>query len=208
MSGIFDLNNPVWKCINKMVDLVLLTVLWILTSIPIVTIGASTTAVYYTVLKMIENQEGYITTTYWKAFRENFKESTACFLLVAIAMIVIVSDLIFFNINRNPVFDVLFWCMLVILILFAMMLCYLPGILARVENPIRKQFMMAFVFMIRYISWSILMLVAAGCVLAVGLFLCWPLLFISVGGIAYIHCLILNQIFKRNHMEVEEQGCY
>ena len=45
-QGIFNYDNPVWRCVGKLGDLILLNILWIICSIPIFTIGASTTAVY------------------------------------------------------------------------------------------------------------------------------------------------------------------
>ena len=46
LQGLFNYDNPVWRFIGKLGDLIILNVLWLITSIPIVTIGASTTALY------------------------------------------------------------------------------------------------------------------------------------------------------------------
>ena len=52
LQGFFNYDNPVWRFIGKLGDLILLNILWIVCSIPVFTIGASTTAVYYVTLKL------------------------------------------------------------------------------------------------------------------------------------------------------------
>lgn len=53
--------------------MLILGIFWFVTSIPLVTIGASTTAVYYTVNKCIRNKKSYAYVEYWKAFKSNLK---------------------------------------------------------------------------------------------------------------------------------------
>ena len=60
MAKIFDLDNPVWRFMGKVFDMMVLTVLWVVTSLPVVTIGASTTALYYVGMKLARDDEGYI----------------------------------------------------------------------------------------------------------------------------------------------------
>ena len=57
LSGFFNYDNPVWRFIGKFGDLIILNVLWFVCSIPIFTIGASTTAVYYVTLKLARNDD-------------------------------------------------------------------------------------------------------------------------------------------------------
>ena len=59
MAGRFKYDNKVFEVINAIVDLLVLGFFWIITSIPIFTMGASTTALYYTVNKSIRNKKGY-----------------------------------------------------------------------------------------------------------------------------------------------------
>ena len=60
MAKLFDMNNPVWRFMGKIADMFLLTLAWFVCSVPIITIGASTTALYYVSLKMEEGKEGYL----------------------------------------------------------------------------------------------------------------------------------------------------
>ena len=65
----------------------LLNILMLICCIPIFTIGASVTAMYYVAFKMVKNEEGYITKSFFKAFRENFRQATPVW-LVMLALLV------------------------------------------------------------------------------------------------------------------------
>ena len=60
LQGLFNYDNPVWRFIGKLGDLILLNILWIICSIPVFTIGASTTAVYYVTLKLARDVGGLL----------------------------------------------------------------------------------------------------------------------------------------------------
>lgn len=62
-----------------------LNLLWILTSLPVITVGASTTALYYCTLKLHKDREISIWKCYWKSFRGNFFQATAVWLCLAAA---------------------------------------------------------------------------------------------------------------------------
>ena len=51
MGKIFNINNPFWTFMGKLVDVVVLHFVWLVCSLPVVTFGASTTALYYALLK-------------------------------------------------------------------------------------------------------------------------------------------------------------
>lgn len=75
-------DNIIIRFLTKVFDLILLNILWIVFSIPIITIGASTTALYTVTLKMVSNEEGYIAKEFWKAFKENLKQGTIIWLVL------------------------------------------------------------------------------------------------------------------------------
>ena len=65
-------DNPVISGMSRIFDMMCLNVLWLVCSLPIFTIGASTTAMYTVMLKVVKNEEGYIVKGFFKAFKENF----------------------------------------------------------------------------------------------------------------------------------------
>ena len=67
--------------LTTVIDLVVVSLLWLLFSLPLVTLGAASTAAYYTVVKYIRRQRGRLWPCFWGAFRGNFRQSTLAWLL-------------------------------------------------------------------------------------------------------------------------------
>ena len=86
----FSLDSKFSQIMGRVFDLMMLNIIFLIMCIPIVTIGANFTAMYYVTLKMIKNEETYIFRTYWKSFRENFKQATAIWLILLAVLIVLI----------------------------------------------------------------------------------------------------------------------
>lgn len=77
------------RALSRLVDCILLSILWFLTSIPLVTIGASTTAAYSVALELAFGERPAILSGYFTSFKKNFLRSTAVFLiLTAVGMFI------------------------------------------------------------------------------------------------------------------------
>lgn len=79
--GIFNQNSGFVKFVNRAIDLIWLNILWLVFSLPVITIGASTCAAYYVALKMVDEEEGYIAKTFIKGFKDNFKQGTIAWIV-------------------------------------------------------------------------------------------------------------------------------
>lgn len=97
MDKWLGLDSKFYKYGTLLADLIILTILWIICSIPIVTIGASTTALYYVTTRQLSNREGYVTKDFFKSFKQNFFEATAVTIIVGVLLSVIYVNLRFFN---------------------------------------------------------------------------------------------------------------
>lgn len=74
--GLFNINGGFAKFMNRAIDVFILSILWLVFSLPLVTIGASTCAAYYVSLKMVDDEEGYIAKDFIKGFKTNFRQGT------------------------------------------------------------------------------------------------------------------------------------
>ena len=84
--GIFSYESKFFQTINQVIDCIVLSLMWIFSSLPIITVGASTTALYHTVHKAIGRGEGKIWNEYWRAFRRDFKQATGLWLLMVLIL--------------------------------------------------------------------------------------------------------------------------
>lgn len=90
MSEDFKLMN----LFSRISDFLLLNFLFIITSIPVITLGSSITALYSVSLKMVRNEESYIARDYFKAFRRNFKIATPAFLFLFVTGILMSANIL------------------------------------------------------------------------------------------------------------------
>ena len=139
MGELFNLDNKFFQGINKIVDCVCLSFLWLLLCIPVVTAGAATTALYYTVNKVIRNNRSYIWKEFWHAFRTNFKQSTLVWLiLIFIYAIMGIDCYIMFQYAKAGVsYGSLYIVFAVLMLIVTMWANYLFPYMARFENTLK-----------------------------------------------------------------------
>ncbi|MBO5460283.1 MAG: YesL family protein [Ruminococcus sp.] len=77
----FNYDSMFLRAVSKLMDMIFLSILWVVASLPLVTIGASTTALYYTVNKVICHDRSYVWQSFRKSFKENFKQATIVWLI-------------------------------------------------------------------------------------------------------------------------------
>ncbi len=82
MRDLCNTDKPLFAVLTKLTYSAYLNILWLVCSLPIVTIGASTTALFYVTLKMAEDRDDGLTRMFFKAFRENFKPATKLWLIL------------------------------------------------------------------------------------------------------------------------------
>ncbi|MDF2594212.1 MAG: hypothetical protein K0R69_553 [Clostridia bacterium] len=87
MSNFFDLDAPLWAWLTEVADIMMLSIYWWICSIPIITIGASTTSLFYVLGKKIRKEPVYVTKDYFNSFKDNFKQSIPISILLIIAWI-------------------------------------------------------------------------------------------------------------------------
>lgn len=86
-------NSVLGRFMMLVFDIVLLHFLWILCSLPLFTVGASTTALYYSCMKRIRTGEGYVWRNFFHAFKDNFRQATCIWLLLLAVAFVLILDL-------------------------------------------------------------------------------------------------------------------
>lgn len=204
MNGFFDLDNPAWCFIGKIVDACFLSIIYIICCIPIFTIGASTTALYYTFLKLCKDQEGYVIKNFFKAFKQNFKQSTIVWLILFIIGIILIIDIFYFRFIptvQGVFMYYLFWS---IFLFFCIMTLYIFPIIAKFENTTKNMFGFAIVMPIKHLGFTVLMVALA----VVATFLCLrvpPLLMFMPGILAFLNSYIFNHIFDIYIKNIDKQ---
>ncbi len=159
MNHLFNLDGPVLQFINKIVYSVYLNILWFICCIPVITIGASTTALFYVTLKISKNEEGSITKAFFHSFKENLRQGTVIWLiLLAFGIILGIDGYVLYHMRFENVFWTL--CTAVFCVAaaaYAIILMYIFPLLARFDNTIGAMFKNALFIGVRFLFCTALM---------------------------------------------------
>lgn len=204
MNKIFNFEGPVFTFLSRLADLFWLNLLYILCCIPVITAGAATTALYYVTLKMAKDEEGYITKSYFKSFKENFVQATLIWIVFLVIFVVMFMDFRIANggsmaevLKSSTVSDVVIVAVGVMTIVLMMTLVYVFPLLAQFDNTVVNTIKNAFLISIRHLPYTFLLLV----ITAIPYVLIWfsPALLLLVvimfSATAYINSKFLNRIF-------------
>lgn len=133
MNQIFKFDGPVFTFLNKFCDVLILSTLWMVFSLPVITIGPASAALYHSVHKIIFNNEGYLFSTFWKSFRSCLKQGVLITLLcVPIAAFGIVSFFFASSLPKgNPLGVLYFAVTLLVALALTFILTYAFPILSR-----------------------------------------------------------------------------
>ncbi len=206
MGKFLDLDSPLMRGLSKMADVVWLNILTVVCCLPIITIGAAMTAQHYVVLKMVRNEEGYITRSFFKSFKENFKQATCIWLIFLAFIIMFAVDIYIFMYSdiKFPRIMMIVVCAMAILV--ALVLVYVFPVLSRFDNSVKNTILNAFKIAIISLPKTILMVIIYA-LPTVAVCLSFRLVPIAAlfgcSGTAYLCAMLYNGVFKKFEPEVE-----
>ncbi len=195
MNRIFNMDNGFFRTLSKLVDCIWLNFLFILTCIPIFTIGASMSAFYYTMQKVIRNDRGYVSSEYWHGLKMNFKQATLTWLIVLAVGLLTFFDRSFMKAmseagNKIGNMYVFFDVLLMLVILWC---SYLFPYMARFVNGMKATMKNAALIAVANLPWTLLILV----LLVVSGLLLWLFMPLSFFVVPVLFCWIQNRILER-----------
>lgn len=150
MHRIFDIHNPIMRYVIKVFDCMCLSVLWLAACLPIFTIGASATAMFAVIHRYIRLEEGSLWKTFWKAFREEFKRATLCWLVALALLALLIVDALVFRtmaMTGQPLGN-LYWLILLLIGIEAAWLAYLFAYAERFTGGVKDTLRFSLLMMI------------------------------------------------------------
>lgn len=159
MAGFFNYENKFMSGLNKLYDGMLLSFLWLICSLPVITMGASFTALYYAVNKSIRHNRGYAWKEFFKAFKSNFKQSTIVWIINLVLLIVGALDCYILN----QVMDTMTFAKIVMVIIVAflifllMWMAYVYPYMARFALPTKALMKNCAIIAMANFHWSFLL---------------------------------------------------
>lgn len=204
-----NLDSPVIAFLTTVADFMILNILFIICCVPVITIGPAISALYTITMREARHEGGYIFNPFFKAFKNNFRQS---FLL----------SILYFLAGAVLVFGVKFWqgksgfstsdqVMLVITGVFVVIcifsLLYVFALTARFDNTVLKTVKNAVILAVFNLKETILLALISAVVIILMIFAKSVWIFMMVGGFsacAYVKSLLLIKVFRQ--YESEEGG--
>ena len=199
MGSLFNPDSKFTHYTNKFSDLITLNLWFVLTSLPLVTIGASATAMHYVLLRIYRDELEYsITRNYFRSFRENFRQATAIWIIYIVFGAVLFADLFFI---ANPGF--LKILVTIVSILLVLSLSWIFVLQSRYSNPVYATIRNAVVFAIMHPIDTVLMcaLMLLPLLLLIGKPSTIPIVIICVFSLTgIIRAMIYGKVFSQNEV--------
>lgn len=203
-KDIFQPDNLFSEVMTKIFDILLLNILWLICCIPVITFGASTTALYYVMMKLVRDEENGIVRGFFKAFKENFRQSTLLELIFLVPSVILVVDFSALKLMPGKLASTMWVFLVLMLCLLICTAVYAFALQARFVNTVKNTLKNALILVFAKLPFTVLLFVLTvgpvfvtfltGQTLMVGM-LVW--LFGGVALVTWLQSFILRHIFKK-----------
>ncbi len=215
MSRIFDPENGFFTTMGKIWDLIWLSILWTVTSLAVVTMFTASASMYYAVVKVIRRGRGYVTRSFFHAFKENAKQGIILNIIALVAAVILYVDFRYAEYLRaqgntlGTVFLIVFTC---ITFFLCFLLVWVNPILSRFKLTLKQLIMDTLLISIRHFPTTFIMVAAlVGIVyllytylpyiIVYGLFVIIPS--VLPGVFCFLRSLLVERILKKYTPEAE-----
>ncbi len=205
------MDSKFMRALSKLADLMWVNILTMVCSIPIFTIGASFTAMHTVVYKLYKNEEGYVTREFFKAFKNNFKQSTLMWLLYLLIGLVLCGDIWLMYkgyVDMATFFKVVIGIAAVV---YLFSLAWVFVLQSRYENPIKYTIRNTFMVSLANILYSLMMIILFISPVVLLMFFDWavPVCFLLGFSVpAFVQSILYARVFDKieNPQTDEEDG--
>ena len=208
MNSLLNPESKLMLIFTKIAYSAYLNILWFICCIPVITIGASTTALFYVTLKISKDEEGSITKAFFHSFKENLRQGTAIWLiLLAFGIILGIDGYVLYHMRFENVFWTL--CTAVFCVAaaaYAIILMYIFPLLARFDNTIGAMFKNALFIGVRFLFCTALMAVIYFVMLLIVVRIFTPAVIFGEGLCALLCSCLLSNILNLCQEKTEDHA--
>lgn len=202
---IFDYENEFFQNLSKISDLIILNLIFIISCIPIVTIGASLTSAYYVSMKLVRGDNDGIIKIYVEKFKREFKMSTIIWsIILLVALIIGIDFYVIDNISNFAMVNLFSLLLTIGGIILLFIFVYVFPFISKFENSIKNTVINSFLISIQNLPYTLIMsLVTTIPILSILLLSNYwgQIIFlntvITFSIVFYVNSSILNKIFNK-----------
>lgn len=131
MRGFFNLDNGIFQTMGKLFDLMFVSILWGFFSMPVITMGPATVALYYVIAKVVRRERGYVFQEFWKCFKQNFLSGIIYMAVILGIGFIFYFNFEFINLKNTQINMILFYIYWMLLFILLSCVVYLFPLLSR-----------------------------------------------------------------------------
>lgn len=197
MNQLFSTDGIVYKFLTVTGNIILATMLWLAGCIPVVTIGTSTAAFYYTMVKSVRKEVGYVHSEFWRGYKLNFKRGVAATVVLLALGILLGLEMRMVLGNEVEVSRIWYSLSGLLIVLMILITLYLFPVMSRFDMKLSKLCMLAFVMSIRFWYITAALIVGLAVVTLAQLYLLpIPLILLTPGLWCYASSFLVEKAMK------------
>lgn len=201
MNGLFGPDSGLMKVLTAISDIVLISMLWLICSLPVVTVGASTTAAYYTIMKVVHKKTGYISREFFKSFKLNFKDSLIITIVYELLMALLMYNIytMYQAMGVDEPSSVTFYLLFTYCVLFLILLAVMIYTYPTLSRFVMKRFKIvrfAVYATFRHMLTTLLLLIVF--IISFVALIVFPVCVIIMPGLClYVYSIFMEKILRR-----------
>lgn len=208
MEKFFNSDNSVMRALSKIFDMGVLTLIYLVFCIPIVTIGAATTSLYYVSAKVLRHNRSYVWREFWSSFKTNFVQSTIVWVITAIVTVLLIFNMQIVGATTDSTKGgYMVGAYLAILFILLCISCYVYPIISRFGTKLSQILRLSLYCAFRHFLHTLVMvaiLAATVALIYLGMITNVILIFIFAPGLAgFVYTFPMEHVMKK-YMPKEE----
>lgn len=199
IKGFFAYDGPLQNFLSNLIDVFLVTLFWIVFSIPIVTAGAASAALYDTVRRVLDEERGYLWRTFFNSFKSNFRVATPAwvFHLVIFAVMFIDQLIISLGMKQGGIFPILYYLNMIFLLMVIVWEEYTYAYVSRFVDSSMHCLKNGILLMLGNFGWSLLLMLVLVLAYVLVMRVLPALLVILPAVICWINVKIIERVFQK-----------
>ena len=164
------MDGPLMNGLGKIFDCIVLSVCWVLASLPVITMGAACGALYRTVYRCIRRDEGYPLKVFWDTWRKNLKTGIITWLPVLAVYVFLIADAVILRglVSQGQPMARLFGIIVVLIGVASVWAAYCTAYCVRFEGSLKDVLWLSFFLVLSHplMTVEILLFLVMGVALA------------------------------------------
>lgn len=197
MNKIFGQDTLFFRIMDKIGNIIGVTLMWIVGCIPVITIGTSSIAMYYAMVKSVRRGEKYVTKEFMGAYKKNLKNGILMTLVFFMLGIVLAIDRIYVDSQDTQVAAVMSAGYTLLILVTAGLLVYIWPVMSRFSMGNWECFRLALLMVFKHLPYTVVFLA----LWLLGVFIIAlipvPMTFIIPGACCYVQSLLMERILRK-----------